>query len=104
MSLHRNPEPEVHVAGVVVHAYPDAVPHVTQAVRALPGADVHAASRDGKLVVTLEAPDDASIAAAIVRLQTLPGVLTAALVYQHSASASDMDAEVDLEDHTPNLH
>jgi nitrate reductase NapAB chaperone NapD len=53
--------------------------------------------------VTLEAGDDAAIADAIVRLQTLPGVLAAALVYQHSESASDMDAEVDLEDHAPNL-
>ena len=103
MSERANREPEVHVAGLVVHAYPDAVPRVARAVRAIPGADVHAESRDGKLVVTLEAGDDAAIADAIVRLQTLPGVLAAALVYQHSESASDMDAEVDLEAHAPNL-
>jgi hypothetical protein len=39
MSERANREPEVHVAGLVVHAYPDAVPRVARAVRAHPRAD-----------------------------------------------------------------
>jgi nitrate reductase NapD len=94
---------EVHVAGLVVHAYPEAVARVEHAVRAIAGAEVHATSRDGKLVVTLEAPDQTTIADTLVRLQTLDGVLAASLVYQHSESASAMNDEVDLEDHAPDL-
>ena len=94
---------DVHVAGLVVHAYPDAVPGVERALRAIPGAEVHATSRDGKLVVTLEASDQATIADTLVHLQTLDGVLAASLVYQHSESASAMNDEVDLEDHAPDL-
>ena len=94
---------EVHVAGLVVHAYPEAVARIERAVRAIAGAEVHATSRDGKLVVTLEASDQATIADTLVRLQTLDGVLAASLVYQHSESASAMNDEVDLEDHAPDL-
>ena len=86
---------EVHVAGLVVHAYPEAITRVERALRAIAGVDVHASSRDGKLVVTLEAPGEAEIADALVRIQTLDGVLAAALVYQHSESASAMNDEVD---------
>ena len=94
---------DVHVAGLVVHAYPEAVPRVERALRAIAGADVQAASRDGKLVVTLEATSGGAIADAMVRIQTLDGVLAAALVYQHTETASAMNDEVDLEDHAPSL-
>lgn len=97
----RRADDEVHVAGLVVHAYPDAVARVERAVRAIPGAEVHAASRDGKLVVTLEAAGSDAVADAMVRIQTLDGVLAAALVYQHSESAAAMNDEVDLESHAP---
>lgn len=94
---------EVHIAGLVVHAWPQAVARVARAVRAVPGADVHASSADGRLVVTLEGPGEAAIADALVRIQTLDGVLAASLVYQHGESSAAMDTEVDLEDHAPNL-
>ena len=86
--------PEVHVAGVVVHAYPEAVARVVSAVETHAGARVHAQSRDGKLVVTLEADDADTIAAAIVEINRIEGVLAASLVYQHAESASSMDEEV----------
>lgn len=97
------PEDEVHVAGLVVHAYPEAVPRVERALRAFAGVDVHAASRDGKLVVTMESTGAGAIADALVRIQALDGVLAAALVYQHTEPASAMNDEVDLEDHAPSL-
>lgn len=96
-------DPDVHIAGMVVHANPRAMPRVARAVRAIAGAEIHGEGRDGKLVVTIECTGEDAIAAALVRIQLLDGVLAAALVYQHSESASDMDAEVDLEDHAPNL-
>ncbi|MEO8487160.1 MAG: chaperone NapD [Betaproteobacteria bacterium] len=94
---------EVHVAGLVVHAHPEALSRVERAIRAIDGAEIPASARDGKLVVTLETRDGAAIADALVCIQTLDGVLAAALVYQHSEPESAMNEEVDLEDHAPGV-
>ena len=47
---------ELHIAGIVVHAYPQSVQRVAAAIEGVSGAEVCATSHDGKLVVTLEAP------------------------------------------------
>lgn len=94
---------EIHVAGLVVHAYPEAAAGVSAEIARRPGARVHAHSRDGKLVVTLEAGDADAIAAALVDFQRLPGVLAASLVYQHSESAAAMSDEVECEDHAQGI-
>jgi len=87
---------EVHVAGLVVHAYPEALAVVRQYIANEPGGRVHASTPDGKLIVTLEAAHADAIADALCRIQTFDGVLAAALVYQHSEPAADMDDEVEL--------
>lgn len=90
------PEPEVHVAGLVVHALPEAASRVAAAIAREPGAQVHAQSPDGRLVVTLEADGGDAIAAAVVDIHRIEGVLAASLVYQHSEPESAMQDEVDL--------
>ena len=95
--------PEVHIAGLVVHAYPEDAPRIAEAIRRRDGAVVHAQSPDGRLVVTLEADGGDAIAAAVVDIQRIDGVLAASLVYQHSEPASAMQDEVDLEDHAQGL-
>jgi len=89
-------EPEVHVAGLVVHVTPQAVERVAQAIARRDGARIHATSPDGKLVVTLEADASGAIAATVEDIQRIDGVLAASLVYQHSESAAAMQDEVDL--------
>jgi nitrate reductase NapD len=90
-----NREPELHVAGLVVHAYPEACDRIAKAIGRRDGARVHARSADGKLVVTLEAEGSEAIAAAVADIQRIEGVLAASLVYQHSESVSAMQDEVD---------
>ena len=94
---------EVHVAGIVVHAYPEDAARIVAAIASRPGARVHAQSPDGRLVVTLEADDGDAIAAAVVAIQRIDGVLVASLVYQHSEPASAMQEEVDIEDHAQGI-
>ena len=101
-SLYGSPE-EVHVAGFVVRAYPAAVPRVAAALATMPGVQVHAATDEGKLVVTAEADNAATITDTLCRIQTHDGVLSAALVYQHIESTEDMNEEVELEDHATRL-
>jgi nitrate reductase NapD len=93
----------VHIAGLVVPAHPEAAARVVAAIERRPGAIVHARHPDGKLVVTLEAAGSDAIAATLVALQLLPGVLAASLVYQHSEAAAAMTDEVDLEDHAQGI-
>lgn len=94
---------EAHVAGLIVHAYPEATERVARRIERMRGACVHATSADGKLVVTIEAASSSSVANAMSRIQTLAGVLAAVLVYQHSEPVDAMNAEVDLEDHAQGI-
>ena len=94
---------ELHIAGVVVHARPESVQRVAAAIAELPGAEIHATSGDGKLVVTLEAPSAREIAARIDDIQQFEAVLSASLVYQHNEALEAMMEEVSHEDHQTGL-
>ncbi|SOY62691.1 Periplasmic nitrate reductase accessory protein [Cupriavidus taiwanensis] len=85
---------EWHIAGIVVHALPASLAHVRAAIEAIAGAEIHAVSDSGKLVVTLEAPSSRAIAAHLTFLHQLDGVLSAALVYQHNEDAEAMHEAV----------
>ena len=90
---------ELHIAGIVVHTLPESVESIARAVAALPGAEVHAASRDGRLVITLEAPGAREIAAQMDGIRGLAAVLSASLVYQHNEPLEAMMEEVGNENH-----
>ena len=55
------PVEEIHVASLVVHARPERVEELEQAIAAFTGVEVAAADRSGKLVVTIEADNERSI-------------------------------------------
>ena len=85
---------DIHIASLVVHALPRHADKVIAAVAGLPGAQVHAVSATGKLVVTLEADSDGAMLDHITTIQRLDGVLTAALVYQCAEGREAMEEEV----------
>ena len=82
---------ELHIAGLVVHAMPLRLAAVRDAVCALPGACVHGESPQGKLVVTLEADGADPLLATLHHIQTMPGVVSASLVYQCADSLDAMN-------------
>ncbi|HKO67684.1 MAG TPA: chaperone NapD, partial [Burkholderiaceae bacterium] len=61
---------------------------------AMPGAQVHATSPAGKLVVTLEAKSSQEIMSRVSGIQSTEGVLSAVLVYQCADSLESMLEEV----------
>ena len=85
---------ELHIASLVVHSTPRRRQSVTEAVAALPGAVVHAASDNGKLIVTLEAPAADAMTDLVSAIQHMDGVLCAALVYQCADSLEAMNEEM----------
>jgi len=82
--------PHFHVAGVLVQAAPAHAEAVAASIAGIAGARVHA-SESGKLVVTLESEESASILDGLNRLQCMQGVLSAVLVSEYSVPLTAAD-------------
>ncbi len=80
---------EYNVCGVLVMARPEKGPAVEQALRALPGVEVHARGEDGKLVVTVEGPLGAECADTITQMALVDGVVSTSLVYHEIETDTD---------------
>ncbi|WP_153101895.1 chaperone NapD [Paraburkholderia hayleyella] len=85
---------ELHIAGIVVQAQPAFIEAIRHAIGLLPGAEVHAVSELGKLVVTLEGPGAVNVTQQINAIHVLPGVYSVALVYQHNEDLESLNKEL----------
>ena len=74
----------MNISSVVLRARPAALDGVRSALSILPGVEVHAATGDGRLVLTLEDAGTASAADTFVRLHDIPGVMSVSMIYQYS--------------------
>ena len=92
---------ELHIAGVLVHGKVDLLTAIRGEIAALPGAEVHGASDDGKLVVTLEMRDSTAVLDHINAINLIQGVISATLVYQHNESLDSMQEELVYDNHAP---
>ena len=72
---------EIHISSMVVHARPDRLQSVKNKIAALPGAEIHGESENGKLVVVLETQNQGYITDVIEKISNLEHVLNTALVY-----------------------
>ena len=61
----------------------------------IPKAEIHAATDDGRFIVTLETDSTRHALDVIDAIRALPGVLNVALVYQHAEPASAMDEVIE---------
>ena len=95
---------EFHVAGVVVYARIEALQRVAHALAALPGAQIHGSSSDGKFVLTLEGPRSSFVAEQLRAIQTIPDVMSTALVYQHHDHADSLNEDIDDETDSSRVH
>jgi nitrate reductase NapD len=80
---------EINISGLLVHAHPDRAEAVRMRLLQIPGLEVHAVSPEGRLVVTLENASDGDMATTFERVQTLPDVLSASLIYHHTEDTQD---------------
>jgi len=81
----------MNISGVMVRAYPDRLAAVRGQLEKLPGVEVHGANPDGRLVVTVEQEGDHAMADAVVRMQDLPGVLSASMIYHQFEEDPDSE-------------
>ncbi|MBI5462286.1 MAG: chaperone NapD [Gammaproteobacteria bacterium] len=71
----------MNISGVIVHARPEQLAAVQQRLAEIAGVEVHAATEDGKLIVTVEEESDRILADTVLGLRDVPGVLSASMVY-----------------------
>ena len=68
-------EEPVHIAGVLVKAFPQNTQAIAQKLNALPGTEVHEITDDGSMVVTVEATDTSTNEAEVL-ISTSPSAKT----------------------------
>lgn len=71
----------MNISSLVVDARPDFLAQVCATLRELPGVDLHAATPEGKLIVTLETDSNDATTDTFARLGALEGVMSVAMVY-----------------------
>ena len=74
------------ISGLVVHADPARREPVGEALRACPGADIHASTEDGIFIITVDRRDDREAADAMMDFRHIDGVLSTSLVYHNIES------------------
>ena len=80
------------ISGVVLHVRPGQVERVSEGISAMAGVEIHATTEDGRLVVTVDHPDDREASDTLVALQNTEGVLSASLVYNYfEEDSADME-------------
>lgn len=97
MSTHQPPqEPEIHISSVIVWAKAGTAPAVAQLLSTWDGVQIHGATPDDKLILTLEADQTGEMFARVDAIRELPHVLAANLVYHQVESASALAQELSL--------
>ena len=72
----------MNISGVVVHAHPKHLQAVKTQLIAIPGVEVHAATDDGRIVVTIE-NDPVAMVDTMNSFHDIKGMLSASLIYHH---------------------
>jgi len=81
----------MNVSSVIVHARDGQSAAVQTLLQQQAGIEIHAASPEGKLIVTIETESDSETITAYERLGQTQGVLSAAMVYHQFESEPDQE-------------
>jgi nitrate reductase NapD len=81
----------VNISSAIVYARPGSEPAVRAHLSTLDGVEVHAASGDGKIIITLESEDERSAVDHYEAIGREEGVLNVAMVYQQTESHPDQE-------------
>jgi len=73
----------MNISSIVVHARPQDSSDLLGKLASIPGVDVHAATDDGRIILTIEDTPDTAPAETLMNVQNMQGVLNAALIYNY---------------------
>ncbi len=83
----------MNISGVLIHARPENCERVKLQLEQIDGVEVHTSTGDGKLIVTVEASGDRTAADTVYKLQDMPGVISASMVYHHFEDDTELEQE-----------
>jgi len=88
-----NPKQEnvISVCGVLVLVRPEQREATEARMLEISGLEIHGASEEGKLVITVQTDSYRETGDAITRLQNVKGILSISMIYQHAESLDDDD-------------
>lgn len=84
----------MNLSGILVMALPENLPQVVSELNALPGVEVHQQDPLGRLVVVLEADKVRAETEGLRRIQAVPGVLMAEMVFHYFEDDDEVLAEL----------
>ena len=82
----------MNISSVIVHAKPARLSSVRSTLEQIPGVEIHAATDDGKLVITIETESDGETASTFDRINVMDGVMSCAMVFHQFESDADKEA------------
>ncbi len=82
----------MNISSVIVHAKPARLSSVRSTLEQIPGVEIHAATDDGKLVITIETESDGETASTFDRINVMDGVMSAAMVFHQFESDPHKEA------------
>ncbi|MBI4987187.1 MAG: chaperone NapD [Rhodocyclales bacterium] len=82
----------MNISSIIVHAKPTELASVRGNLEQIPGVEIHAATDDGKLVVTIESETDGETASTFDRINVMDGVMSAAMVFHQFESDPEKEA------------
>lgn len=82
----------MNISSIIVHAKPTELLSVRGNLEQIPGVEIHAATDDGKLVVTIETETDGQTASTFDRINVMDGVMSAAMVFHQFESDPEKEA------------
>jgi nitrate reductase NapD len=83
----------MNISSLVVDVQPARAGAVQMALRQWPGVEIHAATPEGKLIVTLETDTDGQTTDTFTRIGAVEGVMSVALVYHQFEPDPDSETE-----------
>ncbi len=83
----------LNISGVLVMAQPARMAAVQRALARCAGVEIHSTSPDGRIVITIDGTAATGSIHPLIRIQRIPGVLAANLVYHHAEPAEEMEHE-----------
>lgn len=81
----------MNISSAIVYAKPGSSPSLRAHLSSLEGVEVHAASEDGKIIITLESESDRGAVDQYEAIGREEGVLNVAMVYQQTESHPDQE-------------
>ena len=82
----------MNISSIIVHAKPTELVSVRGQLERIPGVEIHAATDDGRLVVTIETDTDGATAGTFDRINLMDGVMSAAMVFHQFESDPQKEA------------